>query len=73
MATPEYAIIVEPLSSEDGGGFIARVPDLPGCASDGETDIEALQNAHDAIRAWIEQAHAMNRPIPRPTSRRQYA
>lgn len=28
-----YKIIVEPLSDEDGGGFIATVPDLPICAS----------------------------------------
>ena len=31
-----YAIIVEPLSAEDGGGFVATVPDLPGCMSDGD-------------------------------------
>jgi hypothetical protein len=29
-----YPIIVEPLSPE-GGGYLARVPDLPGCMSDG--------------------------------------
>ncbi len=73
MKIPDYTVIVESLSEEDGGGFIARVPDLPGCMSDGATDSEALQNAHDAIREWIEQAHSMHRPIPRPTRQRQYA
>jgi len=73
MKIPDYAIIIEPLSTDDGGGFLARVPDLPGCASDGDTDVEALQNAHDAIRAWIEQAQAMNRPVPQPSARRQQA
>jgi len=73
MEIPDYVIIIEPLSAEDGGGFLARIPDLPGCASDGDTDVEALHNAHDAIRAWIKQAQAMNRPIPRPSIQRQYA
>ncbi len=73
MQIPDYVIIIEPLSAEDGGGFLASVPDLPGCASDGDTDADALHNAHDAIRAWIEQAQAMNRPIPQPSGRRQFA
>ena len=61
-----YAIIVEPLSPEDGGGFVATVPDLPGCMSDGETPQEALANVEDAIRAWIEAAQELGHPVPRP-------
>ena len=37
MSRLEYPIVVEPLPIEDGGGFVATVPDLPGCMSDGET------------------------------------
>jgi antitoxin HicB len=64
-----YAIIVEPLPAEDGGGFIATVPDLPGCMSDGETPQEALANAQDAIAVWIEAAKDMGHVVPEPTKR----
>ena len=69
MSRTDYAIIVEPLSAEDGGGFIATVPDLPGCMSDGETRQEALANVEDAIRAWIEAAHELGHHVPAPTRR----
>jgi antitoxin HicB len=64
-----YAIIVEALPSEEGGGFIATVPDLPGCMSDGETPQEALANVQDAIRVWIEAAKDMGHKVPEPTKR----
>jgi predicted RNase H-like HicB family nuclease len=38
--------------------------------SDGETEAEAIENAHDAINAWIAHATADGRPAPAP--RRQY-
>ena len=31
------SIRIEPLSSDEGGGFLVTVPDLPGCMADGET------------------------------------
>ncbi|MGQ0484024.1 MAG: type II toxin-antitoxin system HicB family antitoxin [Hyphomicrobiales bacterium] len=65
----DYAIIVEPLAAEDGGGFIATVPDLPGCISDGETPQEALANVEEAIRAWIEAAKDLGHDVPPPTRR----
>jgi len=63
-----YEIVLRPLAPEDGGGWFAEVPALPGCASDGETGQEAIQNAHEAIEAWIDTAKAMWRKIPEPTS-----
>jgi antitoxin HicB len=68
----DYPVQIEPLSKEDGGGFVAFAPDLPGCMSDGETQEEAIRNLHDAITAWCEQAIAMGREIP-PPSIRHYA
>ena len=70
---PSYAILVEPLSAEDGGGFVATVPELPGCMSDGETEFEAMQNVQDAIDCWIEAATENKRPIPSPVYRRPIA
>jgi predicted RNase H-like HicB family nuclease len=64
-----FEIIIAPLSPEDGGGFFATVPALPGCHSDGETPQEALANAYDAIACWIEAAEEMGRPVPQPFRR----
>ncbi|MFG1298135.1 type II toxin-antitoxin system HicB family antitoxin [Xanthobacter variabilis] len=44
-------VVIELLSEEDGEGFLVRVPDLPGCMSDGETHEEALANVQDAVAA----------------------
>jgi antitoxin HicB len=66
MKRLEYAVVVKPLSLADGGGYVALVPDLPGCMSDGETPAEALNNVEDAILVWIEAAGEMGRSIPRP-------
>ncbi len=62
----EYSITISPLAIADGGGWVAIVPDLPGCMSDGDTAAEALANAEDAIDEWIEAARTMGRPIPKP-------
>ena len=65
----EYTVVVEPLSAEDGGGFVATVPDLPGCISDGETPEDALVNVQDAIATWIEAANDLGHVIPKPSRR----
>jgi predicted RNase H-like HicB family nuclease len=65
--TLDYPVIIEPLRPEEGCGFFATVPDLPGCMSDGETPEEALTNVRDAISAWIDEARALNRIIPAPS------
>jgi antitoxin HicB len=63
----EYPVVIAPLSLEDGGGFSAIVPDLPGCMSDGETPEEAIANVQDAISSWIEAAKDLGRAIPSPS------
>ena len=59
-------------SAEDDA-FIAEVPELPGCAADGASYQEALQNAEIIIQEWIETAQALNRPIPEPKGRLLFA
>jgi predicted RNase H-like HicB family nuclease len=54
--TLEHAVRIERLADADGGGYLATVPDLPGCMSDGETPEEALKNIQEAIESWIEAA-----------------
>jgi len=73
MNALRYPVLVEPLSAEDGGGFVATVPDLPGCMSDGETPEEAIANVQDAIASWIEAAEEMGRPVPSPSHPRLVA
>lgn len=67
MSRLEYPIVVEPLPPEEGGGFLATAPDLPGCMSDGETPEEALGNIQDAIAAWIEAARDLGHAVPKPS------
>lgn len=59
-----YAIMVEPLSEADGGGWLATVPALPGCMADGDTPEEALADAEAAIGEWKAAAKALGRDIP---------
>ncbi len=66
MRKPDYAVLIEPLPDEDGGGFLATVPDLPGCTSDGESREAAARNIEDAIACWLEEARALGRDIPQP-------
>jgi predicted RNase H-like HicB family nuclease len=35
-------------------GFAASVPTLPGCCSQGTTELEAMENIADAIREYLE-------------------
>jgi antitoxin HicB len=63
---PEYPVVLRPLSTDDGGGWVAIVPDLPGCMTDGATAHEALENAADAIEEWKVAARDMGRPVPHP-------
>jgi antitoxin HicB len=64
--TYRYSITIRPLSTAEGGGWLAEVPDLPGCMSDGETPQEAVDNVMDAIACWIEAAEEDGRPVPMP-------
>jgi predicted RNase H-like HicB family nuclease len=59
--------------SQEDQAFIAEVPELPGCASDGRTPQEALANAEAIIREWIETAKELGRPIPAPKGRLVFA
>ena len=54
---------IEVFWSEEDGGYIATVPDLPGCSAWGETEADAIREAHEAIAAWLEAAQAAGRAI----------
>jgi antitoxin HicB len=67
MANPRYPLTVRPLAAEDGGGWLAEFPDLPGCMADGDTPEEALREADDALRSWIKTAKAHGDRLPPPS------
>ena len=48
----------------EDGYFIAEVPSLPGCITQGKTRQEALVNATDAIALYIEVLQDRGETIP---------
>jgi antitoxin HicB len=67
-----FRVEVQRLPLADGGGFVATVPELPGCMSDGETVGEARANAADAISCWLA-ASRRRRPLIAPDPRANWA
>lgn len=67
----KYEIII--YWSEEDNCFVADVPELPGCMSDGKTYSEALNNAEIIIQEWLDTAKDLGRPIPLPKGRLVYA
>jgi len=67
----KYEVIV--WWSEKDQAYIAEVPELPGCMSDGGTYEEALQNIQIIISEWVETAKELGREIPEPKGKLMYA
>jgi len=57
----KYRVILE---QDEDGVFVAEVPALPGCISQGATRTEALRNIQEAIEAYLESLKAHQEPIP---------
>ena len=55
------------------GGFVISFPDLPGCLTTGETIEEALKNAEDAKRTWLEAAIEDGTAIREPQEPESYS
>jgi predicted RNase H-like HicB family nuclease len=53
--TARYRVTLHRVS----GCYFARVIDLPGCFSRGASEVEAVENARSAIRAYLWLAHAL--------------
>jgi len=67
----KYEIII--YWSEQDNAYLVEVPELPGCMADGKTYREALSNAEQIIKEWIDTAKELGRPIPEPRGRLLYA
>lgn len=52
------------LQQDEDGVFVAEVPALPGCVSQGASRSEALRNVEEAIAGYLESLRSHNEPIP---------
>lgn len=64
----EYEIKIKRLSSDEGGGWFAEIPNLPGCMADGDSIEETVDNLNDARVAWIRTNMELGRVIPESDS-----
>jgi len=62
----KYRVLIE---QDEDGVFVAEVPSLPGCVTQGNTHSEASANAHEALAGYLESLRAHDEPIPPPRSR----
>jgi predicted RNase H-like HicB family nuclease len=61
----KFRVLIE---QDEDGMYVAEVPTLPGCVSQGGTRSEALENIREAITVYIESLLAHDEPIPLPIS-----
>ena len=61
MEKVTYSVNIE---GDEEGGFIATVPALPGCMTQGETYEETLQKAEECIEGFLEALIKAGGPIP---------
>ena len=57
----QYRVLIEP---DENGVFVAEVPALPGCVSQGNTRTEAIANIKEAIAADLESLQKHDEPVP---------
>jgi predicted RNase H-like HicB family nuclease len=60
----QYLVVFEKAAD---GSIWARVPDLDGCYSCGNTIDEAKEHVKDAITLYIEDLKEEGKPIPQPS------
>ncbi len=46
------------------------MPELVGCAANGQTQTEALKNVNEAVELWLETAKEFGDKIPEPRQHR---
>jgi predicted RNase H-like HicB family nuclease len=56
-----YRVVIE---QDEDGVYVAEVPTLPGCISQGNTRSEALDNIKEAIAGYLESLQAHGEPVP---------
>jgi predicted RNase H-like HicB family nuclease len=59
----KYRVLIE---QDEDGVYVAEVPSLPGCISQGETRERAVENVKEAIALYLESLAAHDEPVPPP-------
>lgn len=57
----KFRVIVE---KDEDGVYVATVPDLPGCSTEGKTKPELKKNVKEAIQAYIASLKEHGEPVP---------
>ena len=52
------------IEKDEAGYYVAEVPALPGCLSQGKTYEEAITNIKEAIEGWLEVMESKQSPDP---------
>ena len=60
-----YRVIIE---QDEDGVFVAEVPSLPGCVTQGASRAEVVSNAREAIAGYLESLESHGEPVPPPIS-----
>jgi predicted RNase H-like HicB family nuclease len=61
-----YTVVLE---QESDGGYVASVPALAGCVSQGDSRAEALANVREAIELYVEDCRDAGDPVPTEVGR----
>jgi predicted RNase H-like HicB family nuclease len=59
----KYRVLIE---QDEDGVYVAEVPSLPGCISQGQTREQAIENIREAIAGYLESLAAHDEPVPPP-------
>jgi predicted RNase H-like HicB family nuclease len=59
----KYRVWIE---QDEDGLFVAEVPALPGCISQGRTRAEVLENIREAVELYLESLNEHGEPVPPP-------
>lgn len=59
----KYRVLIE---QDEDGVYVAEVPSLPGCISQGQTREQALGNIKEAIAGYLESLEVHGEPVPPP-------
>ena len=59
----KYRVLIE---QDEDGVYVATVPALPGCVTQGRTMAEAKANAGEAIASYLDSLKKHDEPIPPP-------
>ncbi|MCL1992989.1 MAG: type II toxin-antitoxin system HicB family antitoxin [Spirochaetes bacterium] len=68
-----YRIVIQHITDESGSYYFAKVMELDGCMSHGETYTEAFENIREAMEGWIEGKIEGGFPVPLPAEESQYS